>query len=40
VLPFFDFRLHIDGQALQLEVRAPADGADLLATLFLVLAMP
>jgi MerR family transcriptional regulator, copper efflux regulator len=32
--PFFDFRLHIDGQVLQLEVRAPADGADLLAGLF------
>jgi hypothetical protein len=32
--PFFDFRLHLDGQVLYLEVRAPADGAGLLAELF------
>ncbi|MFD3918495.1 MerR family transcriptional regulator [Streptomyces sp. NPDC058595] len=32
--PFFDFRLHLDGPRLHLEVRAPADGAGLLADLF------
>ncbi|MCO1576128.1 MerR family transcriptional regulator [Crossiella sp. SN42] len=32
--PFFDFRLHLDGPVLYLEVRAPADGAELLAELF------
>jgi DNA-binding transcriptional MerR regulator len=32
--PFFDFRLHLDGQVLHLQVRAPADGASLLAELF------
>ncbi|MFF0740592.1 MerR family transcriptional regulator [Streptomyces sp. NPDC004111] len=32
--PFFDFRLHLDGPRLHLEVRAPADGAELLADLF------
>lgn len=32
--PFFDFRLHLDGGALHLDVRAPAAGADLLAALF------
>ncbi|WP_228787999.1 MerR family transcriptional regulator [Nocardia terpenica] len=32
--PFFDFRLHLDGPALRLEVRAPADGTDLLAEVF------
>ncbi|MFF8732013.1 MerR family transcriptional regulator [Streptomyces sp. NPDC015171] len=32
--PFFDFRLHLDGRRLHLEVRAPADGAELLADLF------
>ncbi|MEU6764993.1 MerR family transcriptional regulator [Streptomyces sp. NPDC046853] len=32
--PFFDFRLHLDGPRLHLEVRAPADGADLLTDLF------
>ncbi|GLY24200.1 MerR family transcriptional regulator [Micromonospora sp. NBRC 101691] len=32
--PFFDFRLHLDGPVLRLEVRAPADGAGLLAGLF------
>ena len=32
--PFFDFRLHLDGAALHLEVRAPADGAALLHDLF------
>jgi DNA-binding transcriptional MerR regulator len=32
--PFFDFRLHLDGQALHLEVRAPAEGIALLTELF------
>ncbi|MFB7591408.1 MerR family transcriptional regulator [Streptomyces sp. NPDC056169] len=32
--PFFDFRLHLNGPHLYLEVRAPADGAALLAGLF------
>ncbi|MFE3599716.1 hypothetical protein [Streptomyces sp. NPDC059142] len=32
--PFFAFRLHLDGPHLDLEVRAPADGAELLADLF------
>jgi MerR family copper efflux transcriptional regulator len=32
--PFFDFRLHLDGRTLHLEVRAPVDGAALLAELF------
>lgn len=32
--PFFDFRLHLDGPVLHLEVRVPADAADLLAALF------
>ncbi|MFE1932699.1 hypothetical protein ACFW95_20510 [Streptomyces sp. NPDC059474] len=32
--PFFDFRLHLDGRVLHLEVRAPADAADLFAELF------
>jgi len=32
--PFFDFRLHLDGPVVRLEVRAPADGAALLAELF------
>ncbi|MGW2054113.1 MerR family transcriptional regulator [Streptomyces sp. NPDC001840] len=32
--PFFDFRLHLDGQVVHLEVRAPAEGASLLAELF------
>lgn len=32
--PFFDFRLHLDGPMLRLEVRAPADGTDLLNALF------
>jgi hypothetical protein len=32
--PFFDFRLHLDGPVLHLEVRAPAEGAGLLAELF------
>jgi MerR family transcriptional regulator, copper efflux regulator len=31
---FFDFRLHLDGSALHLEVRAPGDRAGLLAELF------
>lgn len=31
---FFDFRIHLDGQRLHLEVRAPADGAELLTDLF------
>lgn len=32
--PFLDFRLHLDGPVLHLEVRAPDDAADLLAGLF------
>lgn len=32
--PFFDFRLHLDGPHLHLEVRAPAEGAGLLSELF------
>ncbi|MEU2026989.1 MerR family transcriptional regulator [Streptomyces sp. NPDC016469] len=32
--PFFDFRLHLDGPRLHLEVRAPGDGAGLLTDLF------
>ncbi|WP_069741413.1 MerR family transcriptional regulator [Streptomyces sp. EN23] len=32
--PFFDFRLHLDGPNLHLEVRAPADGGALLTDLF------
>ncbi|MFG2195738.1 MerR family transcriptional regulator [Streptomyces sp. NPDC048639] len=32
--PFLDIRLHLDGRALHLEVRAPADGAALLGELF------
>ncbi|MFD3525308.1 MerR family transcriptional regulator [Streptomyces sp. NPDC058653] len=32
--PFFDFRLHLDGPHLRLEVRAPAEGGALLAGLF------
>ncbi|MCL7376547.1 MerR family transcriptional regulator [Streptomyces sp. 35G-GA-8] len=32
--PFFDFRLHLDGRRLHLEVRAPAEGTGLLADLF------
>ncbi|MFI6375705.1 MerR family transcriptional regulator [Streptomyces sp. NPDC050546] len=32
--PFFDFRLHLDGGALHLEIRAPADAAGLLTELF------
>ncbi|MET7640487.1 MerR family transcriptional regulator [Streptomyces sp. NPDC005438] len=32
--PFFDFHLHLDGPALHLEVRAPAEGAAPLAELF------
>ncbi|MFI0940365.1 MerR family transcriptional regulator [Streptomyces sp. NPDC021020] len=32
--PFFDFRLHLDGPVLHLEVRAPAEGAALLEALF------
>jgi hypothetical protein len=32
--PFFDFRLHLDGPHLHVEVRAPADGTALLAELF------
>ncbi|PSK69159.1 MerR family transcriptional regulator [Streptomyces sp. CS149] len=31
--PFFDFRLHLDGPHLHLEVRAPADGGALLTDL-------
>ncbi|MEV5577834.1 MerR family DNA-binding transcriptional regulator [Streptomyces parvus] len=32
--PFFDFRLHLDGPYLPLEVRAPTDGGALLTDLF------
>lgn len=32
--PFFDFRLHLDDPVLALEVRAPAEGAALVAELF------
>ncbi|MGI5321294.1 MerR family transcriptional regulator [Actinomadura nitritigenes] len=32
--PFFDFRLHLDGPVLHLEVRAPDEGAELLTELF------
>ncbi|WP_225828659.1 MerR family transcriptional regulator [Streptomyces naphthomycinicus] len=32
--PFYDFRLHLDGRSLHLEVRAPAEGATMLAELF------
>ncbi|PWV85909.1 DNA-binding transcriptional regulator, MerR family [Prauserella marina] len=32
--PFFDFRLHLDGPVLRIEVRAPAEAAALLAELF------
>lgn len=32
--PFFDFRVHLNGSVLHLEVRAPADAAELLAELF------
>lgn len=32
--PFFDFRLHLDGPSVHLEVRAPATAAELLTHLF------
>ncbi|MGC4910389.1 hypothetical protein ACPXCO_15530 [Streptomyces cyaneofuscatus] len=32
--PFFDFRLHLDGPLLRLEVRAPAEAVAALAQLF------
>jgi hypothetical protein len=32
--PFFDFRIHLDGPLLRLEVRAPAGAAGLLGELF------
>ncbi|HEY0539785.1 MAG TPA: MerR family transcriptional regulator [Actinoallomurus sp.] len=32
--PFFDFRLRLEGPVLYLEVRAPAEGAGLLAEMF------
>lgn len=32
--PFFDFRLHLDGPVLHLEVRAPDEGAGTLTELF------
>lgn len=32
--PFFDFRLHLDGASLHVEVRAPAEAAPLLDDLF------
>lgn len=31
---FFDFRLHLDGPRMHLEVRAPAEGASMLTDLF------
>lgn len=31
--PFFDFRLHLDGDLIHLEVRAPAEAGVLLAEL-------
>ena len=34
--PFFDFRFHLSGSDLHLEVRAPAEGASLLVGLFAV----
>jgi hypothetical protein len=34
--PFFDFRFHLDGRDLHFEVRAPAEGAGLLAEVFAV----
>ncbi|MER6810251.1 hypothetical protein ABT299_13325 [Spirillospora sp. NPDC000708] len=32
--PFYDFRLHLDGPLLHLEVHAPAEGAGPLTELF------
>lgn len=32
--PFFDFLFHLDGSELHFEVRAPAEGAELLADVF------
>lgn len=32
--PFFDFRIHLTGQRLHLEVRAPAEAASMLTDLF------
>ena len=32
--PFFDFRFHLDGRDLHVEVRAPAEAADLLTDVF------
>ncbi|WP_433500996.1 hypothetical protein ACQP1K_12255 [Sphaerimonospora sp. CA-214678] len=32
--PFFDFRLHLNGSVVKMEVRAPASGAALLTGLF------
>jgi MerR family copper efflux transcriptional regulator len=34
--PFFDFRFHLDGRDVHLEVRAPAEGASLLAEVIAV----
>lgn len=34
--PFFDFRFHLDGRDLHFEVRAPDEGAGLLAEVFAV----
>jgi DNA-binding transcriptional MerR regulator len=34
--PFFDFRFHLDGRDLHVEVRAPAEAAALLADVFAV----
>ena len=32
--PFYDFRVHLDGPVLHLEIRAPREAADLLSDLF------
>ncbi|NGN70368.1 MerR family transcriptional regulator [Streptomyces sp. A7024] len=32
--PFFDFRLHLDGESVHLEARAPAEGREMLHELF------
>ncbi|MFE9867997.1 MerR family transcriptional regulator [Streptomyces sp. NPDC005506] len=32
--PFYDFRIHLDGASMHVEVRAPQDGAVILAELF------
>jgi hypothetical protein len=32
--PFYDFRIHVDGALMRAEVRAPKEGATILAELF------